>query len=102
MNGSFLLTIAAAVLGLIPSQAFAQDIGSRLLQDAKVREALVAVESDEPRTISDQIRLCEIPEPPFKEEVRARTYADDFRALGLKNVRIDAEGNVLGERPDAR
>lgn len=52
MNGYVRLTIAAAAFGLIPSQgAFSQDIGSRLMQDAKVRDALVAVEGDESRTI---------------------------------------------------
>ena len=37
--------------------------------------------------------------PPFKEGNRAEVYAAMFRDAGLKNVRIDAEGNVLGERP---
>ena len=45
------------------------------------------------------MRLCEIPAPPFKEAARAAAYADAFRAAGLRNVRIDSAGNVLGERP---
>ena len=79
--------------------AAAQDIGSRLLQNTRVKDALAFAQTDEPRTIADQIRLCEVPAPPFMEAARARVFADDFRALGLQNVRIDAEGNVLGERP---
>src|SRR5688500_13351054 len=75
------------------------DLGGRLLQDAPVKAAGQAARDDEAKTIEDQIRLCEIPAPPFKETARAKAYAEAFRALGLKNVRIDKEGNVLGERP---
>jgi acetylornithine deacetylase/succinyl-diaminopimelate desuccinylase-like protein len=37
--------------------------------------------------------------PPFKEAARAKAYANAFRTAGLKDVRIDREGNVLGVRP---
>jgi acetylornithine deacetylase/succinyl-diaminopimelate desuccinylase-like protein len=77
----------------------AQDVGNRLLQDAAVKAAVQAARDDEDRTLEDQVRLCEIAAPPFKETVRGKAYAEVFRALGLKNVRIDKEGNVLGERP---
>ena len=75
------------------------DAGARLLREAPVRAAVQSAKDDEPHTIADQIRLCEIPAPPFKEAERGTTYADLFRASGLKNVRIDKAGNVLGERP---
>jgi tripeptide aminopeptidase len=75
------------------------DIGGRLMRDAPVKAAVQAARDDEARTIADQVRLCEIPAPPFKEAARGKAYAEAFRALGLKNVRIDKEGNVLGERP---
>jgi acetylornithine deacetylase/succinyl-diaminopimelate desuccinylase-like protein len=75
------------------------DIGNRLLQDPAVRAALDAARGDEARTIEEQIRLCEVPAPPFKEAARAKVYADAFRAVGLQNVRLDREGNVLGVRP---
>jgi acetylornithine deacetylase/succinyl-diaminopimelate desuccinylase-like protein len=88
-----------AIALLLPSVAAAQDVGARLLADARIKDALTFAQADEPRTIADQIRLCEVPAPPFMEAARATVYADDFRALGLRNVRIDAEGNVLGERP---
>ena len=66
-----------------------------LLADTAVRAALDAARADEPRTIEDQIRLCEIPAPPFKEAERARVFADAFRTEGLRNVRIDRVGNVI-------
>jgi acetylornithine deacetylase/succinyl-diaminopimelate desuccinylase-like protein len=96
------ITISAALFCVVaPSGAFAQegpDIGARLMQDAAVRAAVNAARADEARTIEDQIRLCEIPAPPFKEAARAKALADAFRSIGLTDVRIDREGNVLGER----
>jgi acetylornithine deacetylase/succinyl-diaminopimelate desuccinylase-like protein len=86
------------LLAAVAATAQTVDIGARLMRDPAVRAALDAVQADEPRTIEDQVRLCEIPAPPFKEAARAQAYADAFRAAGLSNVRIDAQGNVLGER----
>ena len=66
-----------------------------------VRAAVDFARADEKQTIADQIRICEVEAPPFQEAKRAQLYAEMFRELGLKNVRIDAEGNVIGERPGA-
>ena len=71
----------------------------RLLQDRAVRDAIERVKRREAQVIEDQVRLCEIPAPPFKEGARAEAYRQAFQSLGLKNVRIDRAGNVLGERP---
>jgi acetylornithine deacetylase/succinyl-diaminopimelate desuccinylase-like protein len=65
----------------------------------QVRRALEYIKTIEPETIAEQIKTCEIPAPPFKEEKRAAFYHQRFTELGLKNVRIDKEGNVIGERP---
>lgn len=81
------------------AQEGAADIGVRLLADPAVRAALAAAERNEPEILDEQVRLCEIPAPPFKEQARAEAYRRAFEALGLRNVRIDSEGNVLGERP---
>ncbi len=72
---------------------------ARVMEEPAVRAALDAARSQEPAAIADQIRLCEIPAPPFKEAARAQAYAEAFRAVGLQAVRIDAAGNVLGTRP---
>jgi tripeptide aminopeptidase len=86
----------------LPTAGFAQQdpaqIGARLLQDGAVKKALDGLKASEPQTLEDQIRLCEIEAPPFKEAKRAQAYAQMFRDIGLANVRIDKEGNVLGER----
>ncbi len=46
-----------------------------------------------------QIELTEISAPTFHESARAERMASFFRALGLRNVRIDSAGNALAERP---
>jgi len=63
-----------------------------------VRAVLDAVRADEPQVAADQIRLCEIPAPPFKEAARAGAMRSAFEQIGLANVRVDRAGNVLGER----
>ena len=45
------------------------------------------------------MRVCEIPAPPFKEEARGQELKRLFEGLGLKDVRIDKAGNVIGVRP---
>jgi len=84
---------------LAPLQEAAPTIGTRLLQDAAVKAAVERVKRDEGQLVEEQVRLCEIPAPPFKETARAEAYRRAFQAAGLKNVRIDRAGNVLGERP---
>ena len=81
-----------------PSPDAPSSIGA-LVQDAAVKAAIERVRLGEPQLLEEQIRLCEIPAPPFKETRRAEAYRDAFRALGLNHVRIDAAGNVIGERP---
>lgn len=70
-----------------------------ILNAPRVRHALDFLKTVEPETIAEQIRTAEIPSPPFKEQERARYYKQRFTELGLKNVRIDGIGNVIGERP---
>lgn len=81
------------------AQQRAADLGPLLLQTPAVRAAVDFAKTDEMRTIADQIRICEVEAPPFQEAKRAELYAELLRETGLKNVRIDAEGNVIAERP---
>lgn len=63
-----------------------------------VKQALDFIKADDERTLKEQIELTEIPAPPFKEAVRAAEYLKRFKALGLADARIDAEGNVIATR----
>ena len=64
-----------------------------------VRSALDAVKTRESEVIRDQIRICQIPAPPFHEGTRAAAVKSAFEQAGLSNVRIDRVGNVIGQRP---
>ncbi len=89
------LTLLAPALGA----AQPGDVGALLMSDKAVVTALERAKTNEPEIIAEQIRICEIPAPPFGEEKRGLELKAIFTRLGLKNVRIDAVGNVLGERP---
>jgi len=69
--------------------------------NAAVRQALAAIQSTNAWTLDQQASICEIEAPPFKEAARAAEYKRRLEALGLVNARIDAEGNVIAERPGA-
>ena len=96
---SVLVALLLASVTPSPAQEGAADIGERLLKDGAVRAALEHARANEAQLLEDQIRICEVEAPPFKEEKRAALYKQIFVELGLKNVRIDRIGNVLGERP---
>jgi tripeptide aminopeptidase len=66
-----------------------------------VARALIQLEAENEWTLQQQISICEIPAPPFREQRRAEEFARRLRDLGLANVRIDGEGNVIGERSGA-
>ena len=77
---------------------FASSIAAQPMNPA-IRAALDGVRADDPQVVADQIRLCEIPAPPFQETARGQAMKAAFEQLGLANVRIDKAGNVLGDRP---
>ncbi len=96
----FVLACSVAALAAPAwAQQDAANLGARLLADPAIKAAVDAIRAAEPQTIEDQVRLCEVEAPPFKEAKRAELYAQMFREAGLQNVRIDKEGNVLGDRP---
>lgn len=88
--------ITLALLIGLPVASAAQTIPDK---HPRVRQALQHAVRSEPQTIEDQIAICEIPAPPFKEAKRAADFRSRLEALGLRNVRIDSEGNVIAERP---
>jgi acetylornithine deacetylase/succinyl-diaminopimelate desuccinylase-like protein len=85
-----LLLLAAGVcLGQSPAE---------LNTDPTVRAAVEAARRNEPRTVELQARLCEIPAPPYQEAARGQELQRLFQELGLRDVRVDAAGNVIGVR----
>lgn len=65
---------------------------------APLQRALDIIKRDNAWTVRQQVALCEIPAPPFKEARRAAEFRRRLQALGL-SARIDREGNVIAERP---
>jgi tripeptide aminopeptidase len=80
------------------SFAFAQSPAD-LLKDPAVRAAFEAARRNEPAALEQQVKVCEIPAPPFHEEARGMELQRLFSESGLKDVRIDRAGNVIGVRP---
>jgi acetylornithine deacetylase/succinyl-diaminopimelate desuccinylase-like protein len=90
-----LVAAAGQNRGDIPSSAPVD----ALAKSPAVRAALDGIRADEPQVTADQIRLCEIPAPPFQESARGQAMKSAFELLGLLNVRLDKAGNVIGDRP---
>jgi len=65
--------------------------------NATVKRALDRIKADNAWTLDQQVSICEIPAPPFKESVRGAEYKRRLEALGL-TVRMDSIGNVIAER----
>lgn len=95
-----LFTWFAALLAAAPLMSAAVEPAT-LLNDPTVKAALAAIERNEPETLNLQARLTEIPAPPFNETARGLEVKRIFDQLGLKEVRIDKIGNVIGVRPGA-
>jgi acetylornithine deacetylase/succinyl-diaminopimelate desuccinylase-like protein len=72
-----------------------------LLERADVKNALAFIEASHEKTLASQVTIAEIPAPTFHEGERAKFMAAEFRRVGLKNVEIDKQGNVLGWREGA-
>ncbi len=70
-----------------------------ILQRPDVRKALDYLKAHHEEHLANQVRIAEIPAPTFHEAERARYMEKEFRRVGLKNVEIDKQGNVLGWRP---
>ena len=66
--------------------------------DPRVQQGLQEIAAAEPETLAEQVRLTEIPAPPFQEQRRAEYYLEQMRQRGLADAYIDSEGNVIGVR----
>jgi acetylornithine deacetylase/succinyl-diaminopimelate desuccinylase-like protein len=73
-----------------------------VLSDPGFKLAEDFVGKDHDRFVREIIQITETPAPPFKEEKRARLFADLLKQSGLADVEIDAEGNVIGLRKGTR
>lgn len=69
-----------------------------LANHRSVKNAMEAIKTMDQETLEDLITLTEIPAPPFKEEERAKKWAQMLLETGMDSVWIDEVGNVIGKR----
>ncbi len=95
--GALLSTSALAPLG---APWAAQGVAPAAVSaDPGVRRAFAAIQGWNNWIIDNQVAICEIPAPPFKEQARGIEFRRRMIALGYANTRIDTAGNVISERP---
>ncbi|MGI8783730.1 MAG: M20/M25/M40 family metallo-hydrolase [Acidobacteriota bacterium] len=85
-------------LSLAASQAGSQGLAAELAARPDVRAALERIRASDEATVNEQIRIAEIPAPPFHEDRRGQYILQRFRQLGLQQVEKDQVGNVIGLR----
>jgi len=79
-----------------------KEVYQKISSDPLTKQGLDFLEKDHERTINEQIVICEIPAPPFKEQKRAEYILTRLRELGLDDCQMDDEGNVFGVRPGTK
>jgi tripeptide aminopeptidase len=95
------LMLAGVVFSVVSAAAAQAKTAEQILAEPGVQAAMKSIQANEPKFIEEQIKLTEIPAPPFHETARGLELQKLFTQAGLRNVRIDAAGNVLGDRPGA-
>jgi tripeptide aminopeptidase len=63
---------------------------------------LETIKAEKAWTLEQQISICQIPAPPFKEAERGKEYARRLEQLGLVDIRTDSEGNVISRWPGSK
>jgi len=91
------LTLATGA-SAAPKSSHAERTVHDIRESAGFRAAMQTLDREHDRIVEDTITLTEIPAPPFKEQKRAEAYMAMLKALGLTDVEMDAEGNVMGLR----
>ncbi len=90
------ILLAMPVRSAAPSHASRQAQRSRLPDNARVRAALDWFTPNISWVNDQQVRITEIPAPPFQEAQRAAAVKELLAETGL-SAHIDKTGNVIGE-----
>lgn len=83
---------------LAPVIQYVTDRTQTLFALPSVKAALEDIKRDEKVTLADQIAITQVEAPPFHEKNRGLNMMERFRALGLEDVTMDPEGNVIAVR----
>src|SRR6267143_3791486 len=80
-------------------QAFSPTVNiGELIRSPELRRAFQFIDSHLEQFTEEQIRICSIPAPPFGEKDRAEYLRKRFVGLGLRDAKLDEEGNCLALR----
>ena len=90
--------LAVAQANLPPLDATIEQSINRVNNHPAVVKAMESIKASGMRMLEEQVRINEIPAPPFKEQARAEYYLKKIREAGLTDAVIDKEGNVIGVR----
>jgi len=100
MRSRFVGLFLCAALAQAPAFAQSPEAAvSDVIGGAPFKTAAAFIKTDQERFVRDLVTLTEIPAPPFKERARADAFLQMLKREGLKDVEMDAEGNVMGVRP---
>lgn len=93
------LAVAALLIVAAPAVAVpnADSTIRQIVSDPSYRAATAALDSGNDQWVNDIVAITQIASPPFKEQARAKAFADMLRKRGL-DPKIDSEGNVLALR----
>jgi hypothetical protein len=92
-------TLLCLGLGLVPAIVTGQRPFTIPTDQPPVKRALDDIKSANAWVLDQQLSICEIPAPDFKEQPRAAEFRKRLIALGYPDTRIDTAGNVIAERP---
>lgn len=99
------LIVSVALSGLSAAASAApapdQTVG-KIISSPGFKTAVQTLADQHDQTVADIITLTEIPAPPFKEAARGKALLARWKAAGLSDVEMDAEGNVTGVSPGTR
>ena len=73
---------------VIVDEIYSENI-QKLSTNTKVKKAFKYIIDIEEKTMKNLIELTEIEAPPFKEEKRAKEFAERLKLAGIENVWID-------------
>lgn len=88
---------ARALVALLVPAALAAQASAIPASDPAVRRAMDAMQAQQAWTLEQQISICEIAAPPFKEQRRAEEFQRRLVSFGYPDARIDGEGNVIAQ-----
>jgi tripeptide aminopeptidase len=72
----------------------AESIIREVMASEAYRTAVATLAAEHDRTVEDIVTLTQVPAPSFQEAARSGAFLAMAEAHGLKNLEIDAEGNV--------